>query len=259
MPTSRATIPRELHRMLPGISELCRASKIRRLSLFGSAAQDCFNRFESDFDFVVDYSSTSGPERFWERLELQGRLEELLGRHIDMLDRSTLRRTSLIENINRTQIVLFDDDPLASAGPEPNPRDPTPMDEQLYIHRRTVAALSDVQAAAAYILRRTHGLDQPTYAADEDLQLAVERQFITIGEAFARLRRLSEQTGQDIIQHFTGARGIINFRNVLVHNYDLIEEDQIWLVISKHLPVLIREIDKFLTESAADTPSEDDQ
>ena len=76
------------------------------------------------------------------------------------------------------------------------------------------------------------------------LHSAVERQFITIGEALSRLEKLDAGLAGQI----TACRQIIAFRNVLVHGYDAIDDPIVWQVIEKDVPVLQRQVEDLLTK-----------
>lgn len=68
-------------------------------------------------------------------------------------------------------------------------------------------------------------LDQ--FKNDALLRSAVERQFQIIGEALAQLLRRHP----DLASKVTDYQDIINFRHILVHGYDRIEDDVTWGVI----------------------------
>jgi predicted nucleotidyltransferase len=66
------------------IAELCRRFSIRRLDLFGSAANGTFDPATSDIDFLVDLGEYEPhvADRF---LDFADALEELLGRRVDLV------------------------------------------------------------------------------------------------------------------------------------------------------------------------------
>jgi uncharacterized protein with HEPN domain len=70
------------------------------------------------------------------------------------------------------------------------------------------------------------------------LRSAIERQFIIIGEAVRRLVSIEPRVGQSI----TGYRRIIDFRNILVHGYDVLREERVWDIVENHLAVLLDEV-----------------
>lgn len=63
---------------------------------------------------------------------------------------------------------------------------------------------------------------------------AVEREFITIGEALNNLSRIDSGLFACIQQ----ALRIISFRNKLTHEYDRVDDSLFWGVIHKSLPPL---------------------
>ena len=102
----------------------------------------------------------------------------------------------------------------------------------------------DIQQAIDLVHRAVSGKTVAEYECDAILQSAVERQFITIGEALAQLLRLMPAL-QARISH---ARQIIAFRNILVHGYTNIANDVVWSALQQDLPVLRDEMDAMLDE-----------
>ena len=87
--------------------------------------------------------------------------------------------------------------------------------------------LDDIRDEAEFILDQTRGRSLDDYAHDRLLSAAVERNFITIGEAFRRLSKTDAEIGSFIDDY----PQIIGFRNVVVHGYDVIEDAIVWGVI----------------------------
>jgi len=69
---------------------------------------------------------------------------------------------------------------------------------------------------------------------------AVERNIEIIGEALNRILRLRP----DI--KISDARKIVDTRNRIIHGYDTISADVIWLIVIRHLPVLAKEVKELL-------------
>jgi uncharacterized protein with HEPN domain len=69
---------------------------------------------------------------------------------------------------------------------------------------------------------------------------AVERNLEIIGEALNRI--LKERPDIAI----SDSRKIVDTRNRIIHGYDSVTEDIIWLIIIKYLPVLKMEVHKLL-------------
>lgn len=93
---------------LDAIRALCREYGVAKLELFGSAATDAFDPERSDVDFIVHYPDgyDVGP---WARrhFELQERLGELLGRPVDLVMASAMRKPRFIEAVNQTRRDLY--------------------------------------------------------------------------------------------------------------------------------------------------------
>jgi uncharacterized protein with HEPN domain len=105
-------------------------------------------------------------------------------------------------------------------------------------------ALYDIEQAAARIQEFVHGMALEQYVGDRRTVAAVEREFITVGEALRPLFQLDPSAAERI----THARRIIDFRNTLTHGYDRIENDAVWRIIQHQLPQLITEV-RMLRES----------
>lgn len=98
--------------------------------------------------------------------------------------------------------------------------------------------LSDIRSAAVKILDKAGHVSADQYAADEDLQLIVERLFTILGEAAVRLQRHHP----DVAAQLPRLRGPIAFRNFLIHVYDAIEHPKVWTIIREDVSPLIDEI-----------------
>ena len=108
----------------------------------------------------------------------------------------------------------------------------------------TKSLLFDMQQAAIGIAVFVDGKTVDHLKTDLMLRLAIERQFEIIGEAMSRLRKLAPEVAESISEH----RGIISFRNVLSHGYDVVNTDITWEIIQRKLPVLRRELDDLLKQ-----------
>ena len=96
------------------------------------------------------------------------------------------------------------------------------------------AYLSDVIEACDAITNAVRGLDLQNYEGNRLVRSSVEREFIIIGEALAALNRLSEE----IFACITQARRIVDFRNLLTHEYPAVDDAIVWAVIERDVPVL---------------------
>ena len=104
--------------------------------------------------------------------------------------------------------------------------------------------LEDMRRAAGLIAQFVAGKDLGDYRADPQLRSAVERQFQIIGEALTRLTKtVAAAAGR--IGH---AARIIAFRNILIHGYDIVDDEVVWDVIETDLPVLRRQVAALLVD-----------
>lgn len=99
--------------MIPEIVEnraeleaLCRQFGVRRLEVFGSAATGAFRAEDSDLDFLVEFES-HGPgyaDRYFGLLES---LEQLFGRHVDLVVASAIKNPYFRESVERSKMLLY--------------------------------------------------------------------------------------------------------------------------------------------------------
>ena len=102
--------------------------------------------------------------------------------------------------------------------------------------------LWDILSAGSEIIAFTGGKSLADYKTDRLLQLAMERCFITIGEAMVRIRIGHPEEFADLRE----ARKVVDFRNLLTHNYDAISDEDIWNIIQVHLRPLLYEVQTLL-------------
>ena len=79
------------------------------------------------------------------------------------------------------------------------------------------------------------------YMNDIKTQSAVERQLGIIGEAANKIRQEDAEILSQIKQ-------IVDFRNRIIHSYDNIDANIVWVIIKKYLPILKSEVDKKLIQ-----------
>ncbi|WP_158857103.1 nucleotidyltransferase family protein [Lunatibacter salilacus] len=89
------------------IIALCKVHKVKSIALFGSAAKDLMNE-TSDIDLLVQFSEEievlDYADNYFSFLE---KLENLTGKKIDLVSRKSLKNPVLIEEIDRSKIVLY--------------------------------------------------------------------------------------------------------------------------------------------------------
>ena len=104
--------------------------------------------------------------------------------------------------------------------------------------------LFDILQACELIADFTKDKSLEQFKDNALLRSAVERQFQIIREALSQLLRRFP----DLSSKITDYQDIINFRHILVHGYDRIEDDVTWGVIQANLPVLKKEIEDLLKQ-----------
>ena len=77
------------------------------------------------------------------------------------------------------------------------------------------------------------------YKSDKLLRRAVERELEIIGEAMNRITKIEKLNIQSYQQ-------IISLRNRIIHSYDNIDDEVIWTIADRHLPILKIEIENLL-------------
>jgi uncharacterized protein with HEPN domain len=78
----------------------------------------------------------------------------------------------------------------------------------------------------------------------------VEREFTIVGDAIVALSRKAP----DVLVTITQARRIVDFRNQLTHAYPIIDDEAVWVIAHRDVPVLRAECEALLAglESAAE-------
>jgi uncharacterized protein with HEPN domain len=106
--------------------------------------------------------------------------------------------------------------------------------------------LNDVVRACEAIQQFTAGRSRDDYAANLQMRSAVERQFAIVGEAIRKL----EREDSSLAKRLSDWRRIIDFRNILVHGYDVLDDNVVWKAVTDQMPVLLGEARQLLAEIA---------
>ena len=80
------------------------------------------------------------------------------------------------------------------------------------------------------------------FQKDLKTRKAIERNIEIIGEAMDRLLKAFPDIG------ITDSRKIVDTRNRIIHGYDSVSDDVIWLIVNRYLPVLEKEVKILQTE-----------
>jgi uncharacterized protein with HEPN domain len=80
------------------------------------------------------------------------------------------------------------------------------------------------------------------FAFQRDLKTkkAVERNIEIIGEAMDRILKVDPNF------KITDSRKIVDTRNRIIHGYDSVSDDVIWLIVMRYLPILEKEVKDYL-------------
>ena len=87
--------------------ELCRKHHVAVLEVFGSAATGEFDEATSDIDFLVEFDSSVGRNRFDNYFSLFEELRELFNRPVDLVEPGGLRNPYFIEAVNETRRKIY--------------------------------------------------------------------------------------------------------------------------------------------------------
>lgn len=80
------------------------------------------------------------------------------------------------------------------------------------------------------------------FQKDLKTRKAIERNIEIIGEAMDRILKMNPDFP------LTDSRKIVDTRNRIIHGYDSVSADIIWLIVNKHLPVLEKQVNEFLQQ-----------
>jgi len=79
--------------------------RVRNLDLVGSASREDFQSERSDIDVLVEFI---GSDRLFDRyFELKIRLEEQLGRQVDVIQESGVKNPYVRKSLNRDKVRLY--------------------------------------------------------------------------------------------------------------------------------------------------------
>jgi uncharacterized protein with HEPN domain len=108
--------------------------------------------------------------------------------------------------------------------------------------RDIAAYLQDIMDAAYAIADVMRGISLEDYRATRSIRSSVEREFIIIGAALRRISALDEE----LFASISNSRAIVDFRNLLAHDYGAIDDDSVFGVVYSDLVVLQAEVAQLL-------------
>ncbi len=112
---------------------------------------------------------------------------------------------------------------------------------------RDEATLLDIAAAARLALEFTQGLDAAQFLRDQKTQSAVLHQLLVMGEAVKRLSSSFKDAHPALPW-----RLMSGMRDVVIHEYNDVDLDQVWQVLRRDLPDLLRMLEPLLPPPSAE-------
>lgn len=89
------------------LNMLCLRYHVRRLEVFGSAAEGEVDAAARDVDFLVEFNSTGQLGPADQYFGLLADLEKLLGRPVDLVCAQAMRNIYFIREVNRSRRLLY--------------------------------------------------------------------------------------------------------------------------------------------------------
>lgn len=111
--------------------------------------------------------------------------------------------------------------------------------------------LDDIRQACLRVTDFIDGRNLEDYEADEYFRSAIERQLTIIGEAMRGATRIDPT----VVAKLPESGRIIAFRNVLVHHYFEIEDDVVWVIVTRRVPELLGAVNDLLGETPPVPPA----
>jgi uncharacterized protein with HEPN domain len=106
------------------------------------------------------------------------------------------------------------------------------------------AYLQDVLDACNSIEDIMSSISLDEYRSKRAVRSAVEREFIIIGEALRRVNALDER----LFSSMSNSRAIVDFRNLLAHDYGAVDDDAVFGLVYSDLIVLKGEVGELLDD-----------
>jgi len=109
------------------------------------------------------------------------------------------------------------------------------------MHPETEVWLKDIELS----IKEIHeffpsGGSYKDFKNDLKTRKAIERNIEIIGEAMRKIREV------DPLIKITDSRKIADTRNRIIHGYDTVSPDVIWLILTRYIPILETEVKELL-------------
>lgn len=109
---------------------------------------------------------------------------------------------------------------------------------------KTPKLLVDALGAIGWAQQFIAGITFDAYSADRMRRSAVERQLEILGEACAQLGKLEP----GLLQSVPNLKFAVDLRNRIIHGYDSVDDEIVYLTVIEDLEVLKAELARLLSE-----------
>jgi uncharacterized protein with HEPN domain/predicted nucleotidyltransferase len=220
------------------IATFCQRWNIQTLALFGSVLRQDFRPNSSDVDVLVSYSP-GFRKAFTQILAAQDELARLLKHRVDWVDRSTLEQGQnqlRKQTIFSTAQLIYADEKFYDITLKPTLSLQEKMQRD---HNRDHNILLDILNSSRNILEFPQDLDLEQLKYDRLKQSAILYEITIIGEAVKRLSGEFRQQYSAIPW-----KAIAGMRDKVVHDYNQVDLEVIWDVITTDIPDLITQLER---------------
>ncbi len=89
------------------IQTLCCRYSVKRLEVFGSAADGSFDPEKSDLDFLVEFARSPEVNAFHQFFGFQIALADMFDRKVDLVDSTAMRNPYFIKSVNQSRTLVY--------------------------------------------------------------------------------------------------------------------------------------------------------
>jgi uncharacterized protein with HEPN domain/predicted nucleotidyltransferase len=214
------------------IASFCDRWHISEFALFGSVLRDDF-RPDSDIDVLVTFAPDI-QSNWLDFVRIREELETLLSRKVDLTQKKGLVNPFSRAEILKTARTIYPPEQVTQF-------ELVNADKMTPDNVRNYAALLDMVRAIQEIQEDTANLTDEGYRERRLIRRAVERNLEIIGEAVRRITPEFRQAHPEV--DWTGAVGL---RNIIIHQYDRVDNETIWQIVTTVLPLLLPQLERLL-------------
>lgn len=121
---------------------------------------------------------------------------------------------------------------------------------------RRLAILYDIKLFCDRIREITFEYTREQIKEDYIKVDALHHNFNKIGEATNRILQNDPELAAKLRNRIPGIRKVVDFRNVLLHEYDNIDDDRVWGILNNQFSVFYQTITDLLVELDPQAPAE---